>query len=78
MYSLEVNIWDKPDICYRQACLINPQAGKCNRQAVKLTDRPVARGLKLGSDTRAVNGLRNIKYDISPNLLDRPATCNQS
>ena len=29
---------------------------------VKLTDRPVARGLKLGSDTRVGNGCRNIKH----------------
>ena len=62
MYSLEVHIWDKPDTCYRQACLIKRQAGKCNRQAVKLTDRPVARGLKLGLDTRVGNGHRNIKH----------------
>ena len=55
MYSLEVHIWDKLDTCYRQACLINRQAGKC-------TDRPVARGLKLGSDTRVGNGHRNIKH----------------
>ena len=42
--------------------MINRQAGKCNRQAVKLTDRPVARGLKLGSDIRVGNGRRNIKH----------------
>ena len=62
MYSQEVHIWDKPDTCYRQACLINRQAGKCNRQAVKLTDRPVATRLKLGSDARVGNGRRNIKH----------------
>ena len=28
---------------------------------VKVTNRPVARGLKLGSDTRVCNGRRNIK-----------------
>ena len=27
-----------------------------------VTDRPVARGLKLGSDTRVGNGHRNIKH----------------
>ena len=61
-YSLKVHIWDKPDTCYRQACLINRQAGKCNRQAAKLTDRPVARWLKLGADTRVGNGRRNIEH----------------
>ena len=62
MYGLEVHIWDKPDTWHRQACLINQQAGKCNRQAVKLTNTPVARGLKLGSDTWVGNGRRNIKH----------------
>ena len=56
------HIWDKPDTWYRQACLINRQAGKCNRQAVKLISRPVARWMKLGSDTRAGKDLRNIKH----------------
>ena len=54
--------WDKPDTCYRQACLINRHSGKCNRQAVKLTGRPVARWMKLGSDTKVGNGRRNIKH----------------
>ena len=54
-YSREVYIWDKLDTCDRQACLINRQAGKCNRLAVKLTDRPVARWMNLGSDTRVGN-----------------------
>ena len=61
------------DTFYRQACLINQQAGKCNRQAVKLTNRPVAKGLKLGSNTRVSNGRKNIKmFDISPTLPDIP------
>ena len=64
MYSLEVHIWDKPDTCYRQACLINRQARKCNRQAIKLTDWLVTRGLKLGSDTKVGNGL--IYHRLSP------------
>ena len=62
MYSREVHIWDKADTCYKQACLINQQAGKCNRQAVKLTDRLVAMWMNLGSDTRVGNGRRNIKH----------------
>ena len=71
MYSLKVHIWDKPITCYRQACLINQQAGKCNRQAVKLTDGHVARGLKVGSDTRVGNGHRNIKHrNDSPRQAD--------
>ena len=53
--------------CYRQACLINRQAGKCNRQAIKLTNRPVARGLKLRSNTRVGNGHKNIKHATDPN-----------
>ena len=53
----------------RQACLINRQAGKCNRQAVKLTDRLVARGLKLGSDTRVGNGPRQAG-NLQPTLTD--------
>ena len=47
---------------YRQACFINRQDGKYNRQAVKLIDRPVARQMKLGSVTRVGNGRRNIKH----------------
>ena len=35
---------------------------KCNWQAIKLTDRHVARWMKLGSDTRVVNGHKNIKH----------------
>ena len=62
MYSLEVHIWDKLDTCYGQACLINRQEGKCNRLGIKLTNKHVARGLKLGSDTRVTNGCRNIKH----------------
>ena len=62
MYSMDVHIWDNPDTYYRQACLINRQAGNCNRQVIKLTNRPVAKGLKLGSDTRVGNGRRNIKH----------------
>ena len=45
-----------------QACFINRQAGKCNRQAVKLTKSPVARWMNLGSVTRVGNGRRNIKH----------------
>ena len=41
---------------------MNRQAGNCNQQASKLTDRPVARGLKLRSDTRGSNGHRYIKH----------------
>ena len=57
----EVHILDKPDTWYWQACLINQQTRKCNRQAVKLTERSVARWLKLGSDSRVGNSCRNIK-----------------
>ena len=61
-YSLELHIWDMPDTWYRQACLINRQAGECNWQAIKLTDMPVARWMNLGSVTRVGNGHRNIKH----------------
>ena len=33
-----------------------------NQQALKLTDRPVARWMNLGSVTRVGNGHRNIKH----------------
>ena len=62
MCSLELHIWDKPDTWYRKGCFINWQDWKCNRQAVKLTDSPVARWMKSGSVTRVSNGCRNIKY----------------
>ena len=55
MYSRDVHIWDKLDTWYTQACLINQQAGKHNRQAVQLTDIPVARWMKLGSDIKVAN-----------------------
>ena len=76
MYSLEVHIWDQQDTCYRQACLINRQAGKCNQQTIKLTNRLVARGLKLGSNTRVGNGRRNFTDsprqagNLQPTLTD--------
>ena len=38
---------------------LDRQASKCNRRAVKFTKRPVARWMKLGSDTRLDNGRRN-------------------
>ena len=54
-YRLDHHISDKQDACYRQACFINRQGGKCNRQGVKLTDKPVARWMYLGSVTRVRN-----------------------
>ena len=32
---VQSGIWDNPDTCYRQACLINPQAVESNREAIK-------------------------------------------
>ena len=50
------------------------QAWKCNRQALKLTDRPVARWMNLGSVTRIGNSCKNISnmLEISPTHPDRP------
>ena len=60
-YSRDRHISDKLDTWYRQACFIN-QARKCHWQHVKLTDRPVARWMNLGSVTRVRKGRRDIKH----------------
>ena len=58
--EINYHIWDKPDTWYRQA-------GKCNRQAVKLTDRPVARWMESLQGLGTVEGLLPTGWETTTN-----------